>query len=96
MYREGRFEWFVIRIYLGMIMDCPNTIRLNTRRLMITHCAKYDYITWERVPKSERFNPLRYELIINPEARSLTINKDGLWAIKFSNFVFKAKRFVRA
>lgn len=81
-------------------MDCPETIRINTKRLIIIHYARHDYITWGRVPKSERFNPLRYQLTVKPKGwnqntKALTINKDGLWAVKLSNFVFKLKCFAR-
>jgi len=78
-------------------LDCPETIRVNTKRLMIIHYAKCDYITWGRVPFSQKLNPLRYEITMNPKgwnqnAKSLTFNKRGNMDIKLSNLIFRLKK----
>ena len=77
-------------------MYCPETIVFNKPKLIISHVATHDYITWERVPKSEKLNPLRYELVFNPKghnqnANPVYINKNGRLAAKLSSLIFKVR-----
>lgn len=82
-------------------MYCPENILFDSKHLMITHYASSDFITWKRVPFMQKINPLRYQICINPKshnqnARMVVINNDGVWAINFSNFIFKIKQKLKA
>ena len=81
-------------------MYCPETIKFSTEHLSIIHYARTDYIQWKYVPLSEKLNLLRYEIIINPkgynqDAKQIRINREGMWAVKFSNVIYQIKKFLR-
>jgi hypothetical protein len=69
-------------------MYCPETIRINNKLISVTHYAKHDYITWDKVPFVQKINPLRYELIMRRPKHLFRINNKGESSRYVSNFLY--------
>ena len=69
-------------------MYCPENILVNKKNIMITHYAKTDYVTWARVPKKQKLNPFRYEILLR-WPRYIRLNQNGKHAITISNFIYR-------
>jgi hypothetical protein len=79
-------------------MYCPDYCVLRTKYLVVTMNSDRD-VPRKYVPKTQWCNPLRYEVFIRSNQYSnnpitLTINKNGLWWIKYSNFIYKIKNLL--
>ena len=77
-------------------MFCPESIILNSDYFILTHHGIRD-VRWEYRSKSERYNPLRYELGIRfnkNRGPRFKINEDAHLHRKFSNLRYKLKTFM--
>lgn len=71
-------------------MHCPEFILMSSRIAFVTLYADWDYVQFSRVPRIERYNPLRYEIIIAPFTRfRFVINRDGVAHRIVSNAAYR-------
>ena len=74
-------------------MHDPDNIVVNNRFFILTLHASWDYVSTP-VPKSEKYNPLRYSLVIKPLGW-LRINEQGYMYIYLSSFIYKLKKWFK-
>ena len=67
-------------------MFSPETIVIYKPPLVVTRHDGADY--YGPVPWCVRLNPLRYQITLFPGPRRWTINRDGRWYLRWSNFTF--------
>ena len=73
-------------------MYCPEHILINNKYFMLTMYGSGD-IPKRYVPVTWWANPLRYEVIIRIP-KWVKINREGLWRVKFSNFIHTIKKAI--
>ena len=74
-------------------MFCPETIRHDSAYLWVCHYGRGD-VSWKYRPRSERWNPLRYEIGIRTNRKRpprFWINRKGHLAGRWSNFVYRLR-----
>ena len=73
-------------------MNCPEQSIILTNYFNLWMYGSYD-CSRDQVPIAWWINPLRYNLIIYQTKLTphMNINKNGIWRIKFSNFVHRIR-----
>jgi hypothetical protein len=72
-------------------MDCPEHLAFKVGRLYVW--MYYVDIPKHLVPIRIWLNPLRYEIAMYTKYIKFRINREGIWNRKFSNLIYKIKRY---
>lgn len=75
-------------------MYCPETYKFHKWGVWLCHYGRGD-VRWYRRPRSERWNPLRYEIGFRRKGVSYRFNKSGRAGAKFSNLIFRLRKILK-